>query len=353
MPLKINCVRCGTALVLHDAFAGAACRCRHCQTLLQVPAAAFAASAVRAASRPARPRLAAEFGRVATKTSHSAATAVGKAAAAKTAAAGVRIVSFTKTLWISATTAAVLFVSFGTVAGVRHFRFTHGSVPPTSVVTVSNAGVEAATDDDAVVVAGTEKLPPRREAMRTFVGTPLAPQRVAWVIDGGAEMAPYYSSISSLAKTAMMHMGRLGPEASYGLFVATPEGAPRIQSIDAASPQLYVATRNQLDGVSPGGRADLTQAVAAAARERPDLTFLVLARPLDSTEARDIRRQALAVGMKTHVIVLGKAGRAAATVASATSGQVAMLDQATLSAWRNLLASRRLLDLLEKEYVGK
>ncbi|MCK6457995.1 MAG: hypothetical protein L6Q92_15880 [Phycisphaerae bacterium] len=354
MPLKVRCKHCGAELVLHDAFSGASCRCRHCRAIFDVPSVATA-STPRSHARPPTPRLAvAAAAGAAIASASRASAAVGaksSAVAGKAAVPAAKWASLLSSKWTVAA-GVIVAVSISSISWVA-FR---GPGEPTGIVSHDGRGGnaqlvlnESSRDEEpAPTIDGKIDIPPLKVAIQTYFAQPLTAPRIAWVVDGGENMGRHYENIASLTKFAMMQVKR-GSQ-SYGVVVATPDD-PKLRSIDQAGPRSYRIAKQALDDFTPAGRANLPRAFAAAARQRPDVTFLVVARELDREELREIRRQAAAIGTTVNVIAIESDQRAIKSLAAATSGTASYLDGGTLEAWTKMIASRPVLMKLEHDYL--
>ncbi len=344
MPLRLKCLRCGSVLKLHDAFAGVTCRCRQCGEFIEVPNV-VGQSSRRPAKRPGQPRAHRPAGAVAL----AGAPATGTrptGAAAKSAATQTASHSSWRPRFRAGTlgVAGVVVLGIGVGAVVRQQRAV-STAPPAAVV---EAATRTAWIEPADPVYEIEQLPPHEVALRTYFTQPISADRIAWVFDAGGRMPEFYGQVSAVTRAALMAMQR--GRQSYGVVLATA-GEPRVRPLDAASVGSYFATRDFLDAYAPGGPSDLTSAFSAAARQRPDVVFLVVARDLEPREVREMLRQAVAVGVRVNVVSIGEPDDLLARLAVRTAGRCATLSGEMLGAWRNLTASGPRIEKLEHDFA--
>lgn len=350
MPLKLTCSRCSAALMLHDAFAGASCRCRFCGHVIDVPAPARAVA--RSVHRPARPRLKSEIAALKRHTPRaasaaSAAASIGGAAAA-VAVAKPKLFSLAAlgAKWWMLSAAAALAVS--TVAGVSLYRRAGGPPPIAPVVQPDEPSAFRFTD--GVDTARIVRWPMPDKAIKTFISQPLNAGSLAWVIDGSQAMAPHFDRIAHLTSLAAM---QLHPDSQrFGIYVATTDGV-KSRGLAHSSKENYRTAKSVLESVTPGGQVDLLAAFSAAARQRPEQINVVVAQTLDPAVVADMRREATDVGSLVNVIVLGKDQKAFRRLAHATSGDYKVLDAKALNTWATLIAQNGTMSKLEKEYFER
>lgn len=341
MPLKVRCARCGSELTLHDAFAGATCRCKHCRHIFDVAPASSSAS--RPTVRPKRPRLAAE----ASTNRPSSTTAPTPAQSKRHAPSRASIAARLRPSRLVGGAVFSLVLVVGLAWGLRSPARNDLGGLNTQPVVLQDGSV-ARNSETANLPERFRGLPPAEEAAATYISQPLLDaRRVMFVIDASETLAPYYDQVASLTKAAMLQMQDEGH--SYGAVLACA-GEPRVRSLDSASLEQYEAIKKSLYEYAPQGRAQVTTAFAAAARQRPDRIFLVTARTLPAAELNEIARQAQSVNASACVIALNTDDPRLAQLASLTNGRYASLSRDKLMAWTELVASNNSILKLEKEH---
>lgn len=352
MPLKVVCQRCRAALVLHDAFAGATCRCKHCGCAMDVPAPARAVA--QPTTRPTRPRLLSEAAAARVQRAApgiAAATVVGAAGAAVVVAKpklAIAATIFSK-WWIAVSAGAIVTAaSVGTVGLVRKLDATKRAATQLVLTEAGDELLETTAESrDAIYIA---RWPAPPKAIQTYLSQDMSDGSIAWVIDTSKNVAPYYGTLTRLTSVAMLHL-QSGSQ-RFGVVLATSEG-PRVRQIEFASKSAYQNARELLSAGAPVGNADLPAAFSAAARQRPDKLFLVVGQTLDSEVVAEMRRQAKAVGMIVNVIALGEHQKPLRQLAKATGGDYKVLDQKSLDTWATLIAQNGTFQKLEKEYLDR
>lgn len=348
MSLRIVCQRCHAALVLHDAFAGATCRCNRCGCAMDVPAPTRPTTRVQV--RPSRPPLISEASTIRTQAPR---VASGVALAAAVGATGVaaavakpKLVTLAAILtkwWLAVGAgAAVTVAAVGTTVVVRHRASPNAAAPATLVA-----------DFDVVDTLEETRIaywPAPSRAIRTYLSQDMGDASIAWVIDTSKEVAPYYSTLARLTSIAAMN---LQPGAQrFGVVLATADG-PQVRHIELASKEAYRRAKSLIEGAAPTGAADLGLAFSAAARQRPDKIIFVIGQKIDLDAVAEMRRQAKAVGTIVNVIALGEDQPPLRRLARATGGDYKFVDAHSLETWATLIAQNGTLPKLEKEFLSR
>lgn len=321
MPLRIKCNSCRQVLVLHDVYRGGFCRCRFCHTHQRVTYTGKYAP--RPAARPDVPGL-----RVG---------GAGPAGRAPHWASGASIdiddagVMRQAPRWSFASTAVSLVVvgvcalawQWSAIDGGR------GSVGRSSLAVVDPFEVQrnSARVDVSRLLS--------RSDVGDYFGVPVDDASTGILIDGSEELLTYSNAVARLTYAAQVHADASG--ADLNIMTATG-GARNARSVGAPGSEddltvLLTSVRRRA-GKAPFqlSSATLSEAVATTRDWQPERLFVVLARPLPTTEADALTAAVRASGVETHIISLGAArDMDMATVAAAGNGWTIPVSDAALS----------------------
>jgi len=321
MPLRLKCKHCAKELLLEEAFRGAGCRCQYCRHYMRVPAGASAAATF-TMDRPVRPPLATETVSRAAKPSHTVSRAA-KAAPAPTR--WYRVVHSR-----SAALAVVLLAVCSVSVSAWSLRGRTPRPPNTPLIAATSSREDVTAEDepanDAVALASND-------VRRTYFGVPVEGNVVAYIVDADQAVSPYIQQLSYITnmtkesnKSAARRQGIVRPELRQRFsIVGIAERERALDGSEAAlSPQL------------PAEGIDFPQAFTTAANWYADQIFLVVARPIASSEIDGLAQNAEQTGAVTHVIALGQAANQdLSAISNATGGRFIQLSNDQFNDWAN------------------
>lgn len=298
MSLQVKCTTCSQALTLDDSFLGAACRCRNCRALVDVPKPPRRLMN-RPAKRPARPRL--------------AGVSDAKTQPVRREAQPAR--------WSRRMTACAAML-FGLV-GTGSAWYVSTSTPPE---------VTALAEETALVMQNSQPAVPAFDAvLREFFSTPVSGQTVGFVVDGDLSMVPYSDGVAFLIPAVAT---RLDPKSRFAVSLAT-ETTPTVLQPRLVTQASIAGAESTLVGNMSAGKTDLAAALSASADWRADQIFLVVANPSVSGSIELLIQHAKQTGAELHVVALGEARSSAALalgrLSQAVGGSFHAIDDAAFS----------------------
>ncbi|MFQ5423812.1 MAG: hypothetical protein ACE5F9_07510 [Phycisphaerae bacterium] len=201
---------------------------------------------------------------------------------------------------------------------------------PSPVLLAANAGGSQNTDDTAMPGSGTAtgSSPDATQALRSFLGVPVAGRTIGFVIDDDTAMAPYFDDSAFL--TWAVASARDVDTSQFAIAVAR-DGPPSVLPPTRVTEAGLASANSTLYSRFPANQTDLTAAMRSAADWDADHVFLVLASPASPDTIETLVQQARQSGAVTHVFALGAAARSHADfamIARATGGTFLAVDDA-------------------------
>lgn len=330
--IRLKCNNCGAALEIDDAFAGSACRCKHCGTIQTVPAPAAAGK------RPATPtsgtsrtlyrearRTSGDAGldQLAEVVSSSSGLRHARKARDSTAAGGATSVLGIPTgkdrrTMVLILAGALAGIAVGAVAVVMLSRSS-----PAPAVPAHAAPIVAASDDGAGPAAGKA----------SFCGLPLDESPVVYVIDRGQSSQ---DSLGYMIAATLASAQSLGRDRKFQVTV-WDNGQPPIvspRSPGFATPDIIRAAERALGEAQPFGSSNAAPAVQQAVASNPASIVLITAKgwDLDDTFVESVLRARGSSSCKIHTISVGESdsGEALQKLATRTGGSFKSVSVADL-----------------------
>lgn len=274
MAVKVRCDQCSALFHVDDAFAGARCRCKYCGGITCVPRDAAATPDL---PRPQKPT---------------------------TKSPRVRPVG-TPSLraWMRANKGRVALWSLVGIMMLAVAGWQFAILRPADLIE-QPIRVDVPVAIDLTQVARVPPDATLKRLPRAFLDTSLdKAATVGWLIDGCANMRPFYGDVTTLVATTM---ARLDPQSQkVGLCLAALSKTD-VVPLTAAGGDAVRAARQKMRSLELEGMPDLLPAFAELCSWRPDSMFIVLARPAtDAAMMSAMSRKAQEFGLKVNVVTIG------------------------------------------------
>jgi hypothetical protein len=172
---------------------------------------------------------------------------------------------------------------------------------------------------------------PETDPRRGYFGVPVEGNVVAYIVDSDPAMAPYIghlsyvtSLVSEANKVTTRRHGVVRPHVRHRFSLT--EVAAREPTLEGAEPVLSPKL--------PPERIDFSEALSVAANWYADQIFMVVARPIGSSEIEALAQHAEQTGAVTNVLALGPAaGLDLSPIAEATGGRSIPMTDEQFAEW--------------------
>jgi len=288
MAVKVRCEHCSALFNVSDAFAGARCRCKYCGGVTAVPQDPSQTPSLPRPMKPAarQPNI--------------------RPIGVPSLRGWLRPNAGRAALWAFVLVSLVVVLSWQWFGAPGQPLDQPMVQPPPTVV-------------DRSQVARVP-LPEARDRLpRSFLRTSFKDvASVAWLIDCGDAMSGYYSDVSTLVATAM---SQLDPSTQrLGLCLAS-ESHTETLSLTLAGGASLEAARIKLRDLKLKGSPNLLPGFTELCSWKPQMAFVLLARPTDQPTLSGLIEQAQKIGLQVNVVTIGEPYHGWASLALETKGE--------------------------------